>query len=319
MIPILFSNYHNGANRGIVEDFASIGKVYMPKDSWGKIGFYAPNDEHADIAKLISYREFLALPPLALVYMCNQIIPEWDEFYEARGRKDIKVYLTAQSISAFPDDGADFVLTHDLDYHRRTTAQTKMIYFCKPKIYYPQLKDLQAAYDKKSFSLYINNFRSNGFEPEYEDAKRFRELWIADGGRGGEFFGYDNEDAWLSEPQVQAKMLENTWTLVFKRRETWGQVPNASMLLGTPLLMLTKYRNNLLTEYEITPDTALIGETVEELADKALHMSYEQYETLSWQSRTMASMYALDEPRRTQLRWFFSKVQERLKDKGGGV
>lgn len=314
MMPIFVTNYHNGLNKGMVEDFASISTVYMPDSNWKRIGFFAPNTEHNGTAKLITYEQFLKLPPLALVIPCNQLIDDFMQLYRDRGEVDVLVYLTAQSISAFPDDGADFVLTHDIEYHRRTTAPFKMIYFCKPTLYYPQTKDLRKAFDNKIVRLYINNFRGAGFEPEYEDAKRFRDLWIAGGGRGGEFYGYDNEHAWLSEKQVQEHMLDSMFTISFKRRETWAQVGNASMLLGTPLLMLTKYRNNLLTEYEITKDTALIGETVEELVDRALNMTFEQYETLSWQSRTIAEMYCAEEPRRTHLRWFFGKVDERLRN-----
>lgn len=305
MIPIFVTNYHNGVNKGMVEDFHDIGaEVYMPKDNWERIGFYAPNDEHQGIAHLISYDEFMRLPRMAIVIPCNQLIDDFMELYRERGSIDTLVYLTAQSISDFPLHGADYVLTHDINYHHMTSAKHKMIYFCRPRIYLPQTKDLRACYDRMQINLYIHNFRGAGFEPEYADAKRFRELW----GKPIPFYGYGNENGELLEKQVQEHMMESAFTLLFKRRETWAQLGNASMILGTPLIMLKKYMNNLLTVYEITEDNTVLGETPEELVEKIRSMSFEQYETLSWQARTMAEMFTAKEPRLKQLEWFFGKM-----------
>lgn len=309
MINIFTTNYHNGVNYNMVRDFVSVSNtVYMPIDNWKKIWFYAPNDEHRDVAKLVAYEEFISLPPMAIVIPCNQLIDPFMQFYRDRGQVDVLVYLTAQSISAFPDDGSDFILTHDIEYHRRTEAKYKMIYFCKPRLYLPQIKDLKTSYESKQINLFVNNFRGPGFEPEYADAKLFREAYM----RHIPFYGYDNEDGMLSEVEVQERMLNAAFTLVFKRRETWGQTTNVSMLYGTPLIMLRKYMNNLLTQYEITEDNSILGDSVEELIDKINTMTFEQYETMSWQARTMAEMFCADRPRRNHLSWLFSKVEEEL-------
>lgn len=320
-LSVFVTAYHNSVNPTLFEDLSSIGlKVYAPDHTWGKrIWFFAPNDPFKKHATLVSYEQFLKLPPLAIIYPCNQHLSDFNQLYQNRGCKDVKVHLTAQSITAYPHDEVEFLLTHDVDFHRLSSAHTKMIYFSPPKIYYPQDRDIRRAYDSKIVRLFINNFRGEGFEPEYEAAKQFREHWLAKGGRGGEFFGYDNEDGMLSEHGVQEHIRDSQYVISFKRRETMAQVATASMLYGVPLLMLNKFRNNLTKFYIVTEDNTLIAETVEELVDRALNMTFEEYESLSWSARTMASMYALDEPRRTQLRWFFSKVQERLKDKGGGV
>ena len=311
---VFVTAYHNSVNPTLFEDLASIGlKVYAPDNTWGKrIWFFAPNDPFREHATLISYEQFLKLPPLAIIYPCNQHLKDFNQLYQDRGCKDVKVHLTAQSITAYPHDEVEFLLTHDIDFHRLSPSRTKMIYFSPPKLYYPQDRDLKRAYDNKIARLYINNFRKEGFEPEYAAAKEFRKLWLERGGRGGEFYGFDNENGNLTEQGVQEHMRDSMFTISFKRRETMAQVATASMLYGTPLLMLNRFRNNLTKFYIVTEDNTLIAETVEELVNRALSMTYEEYESLSWATRTMATMYASSEPRRNHLRWFFGKVAERL-------
>ena len=54
MTRIFFSNYHISVNRPLVEDLVACGlEVVMPDGSF-PISFFAPNDQHRDIARIVS-------------------------------------------------------------------------------------------------------------------------------------------------------------------------------------------------------------------------------------------------------------------------
>jgi hypothetical protein len=123
-------------------------------------------------------------------------------------------------------------------------------------------------------------------------------------------FGYGNQDGWPSMHQTQGHLVDSMFTFVSKRRETWGQLINESMQLGTPCLFLRPLLNSTFTEYLINDDTAIVGDTVEELVDKALGLSWEHYETLVNEAYSQSQMFCDEANRREKLRWLFDKASQ---------
>ena len=97
-----------------------------------------------------------------------------------------------------------------------------------------------------------------------------------------------------------------------KRRETWGQLINESMQLGTPCLFLRPLLNSTFTQYLINDDTAILGDTVEELVDKALSLDWDQYQTLVNEAYSQSKMFCNDDVRREKLRWLFDKAAQEV-------
>lgn len=311
------NNYHISVNKTLVDDLCAIGlEVIMADQSFesGKhIRFYAPNDEHKGKAKLVSYQQFMEIKePIAILTPCMQMVEDMQKLYVARGKKDVMVYLTANSdaINWFDVDGADFVISHDLDFHRKTNARYKMLYFNKPTILIPPKteKELRTAYTGKKIKLYINNFDKAGFEPEYQQALEFRKLYEKATGWRVPFYGYGMEDGWLSMEDTQKSMVDSMFSLVYKRRDTWGQMVNESMMLGTPCIFQKQFIYSTFKEYLINDDTAIVAEDNQTIIDRVLAMSYPEYETLVNEAYSQSYMFCDDKHRQSKLAWLFDKV-----------
>ena len=65
-------------------------------------------------------------------------------------------------------------------------------------------------------------------------------------------------------------------------------------------------------EYLITDDTAIIGDTVEEIIEKINNLTFEQYESMCWQAHTMSNLFCADLPRQKQLKWLLDKASQSL-------
>jgi hypothetical protein len=315
MFNVFFSNYHVSVDHTFVDDLLRIGAtVIMPDDFFGidsRIWFFRTNNDHRHRpgVKVVSYEEFKNMPRMAIVTPCEQMVKDFQRLYEERGSIDEMVYLTAQSnsITEFPRD-AKYIISHCIEYHRDIKDKYKILYFSKPTVLIQEQKDFEKTFNEKQIKLYINNFRTDGFTPEYAAAVKFRDLYLEKTGYRIPFYGWDNEDGNLSMYDVQRNMIDSMYTLVFKRRETWGQMVNESMQLGTPCIFLNEFINNTLKHYEITEDNSIIGDSVEELVDKITSMSLIDYETLCMASQTISKLYCADEPRLAQLKWLFSKM-----------
>lgn len=317
------SNYHISVNRTLVDDLVAIGlDVIMPDKTFEKthIWFYAPNDEHQGKPRvqLVSYNYFIGIEePMVLLIPCMQMIDDIMKLYQTRGERDVIVYLTANSDAErwFDLNGVDYLMTHDLDFHRKTTAKYKMLYFSKPTVLIPPKdeKQLRTAYNGKKLKLYINNFDKEGFEPEYASALELRKLWLEATGWRIPFYGYGMEDGWLSMQETQSSMVDSMFSVVFKRRDTWGQMVNESMMLGTPCIFRKEYIYSTFKEYLINDDTAIVGQSNHEIVDRLLAMTFEQYETLVNESFSQSHMFCNDDIRQDKLRWLFDKVSKDAK------
>lgn len=316
------SNYHISVNPTLVDDLLAAGlEVIMPisGDDFG-IWFFAPNDEHwgKPGMKPVTHQEFLTMEPMAILIPCMQHIDDFYRLYRERGEVDELVFLTANSnsIDHFPLDGTKFIMSHDLYFHRLSNAPYKIWYFNQPTFHVvPKDEDaLRRTYNERKIHLYVNNFYNAGFEPELVAAEKFRELYQEATGVRVAFFGYDNPDGWPQPPRTHELMKDSMFTLCFKRRETWGQMVNESMQLGTPCIFLREFLWSTFIDYLITPDVAIVDDTIGQLIDRIVGLSYEQYETLVREAQWQSMMFCNDHIRVEKLKWLFTKVKQELEN-----
>jgi len=311
----LVSNYHISVNRTLVGDLVAIGlEVVMPSEAFaaGRISFFAPNDEHRDKARIVDWDEFMAMEPMFILIPCTQMVDDLLAIYEQRGKKDVLILLTANSDHqpAWRQVPTNFLMSHDLTYHREFTGY-KILYFSRPTILRPRktTEELERSFAERKLKLYINNIESDlGLVPELEAARAMRAVWLERTGYRMPIFGYGNEDGWPSMNETQDHLVDSMFTFVSKRRETWGQLINESMQLGTPCLFLSSLLNSTFTEYLISDDTAILGDTIEELADKALGLTWVQYQVLANEAYSQSQMFCDENIRREKLRWLFDKA-----------
>lgn len=317
-MKVFLTNYHISVNKTLVDDLVAIGlEVVMPSSIFadGRIGFFARNDEHARKVRITGWEEYLAMEPMIMLVPCTQLVTDFMDIWRKRGEKDILVLLTANSDHerAWQQVPADFIISHDLTYHRKSPGKYRILYFSRPTILREKktADELRRSYDEKKIKLYINNLEGeqhDGLKPEYEAAIEMQRLWHERTGWRMPLYGYGNADGWPSMIATQNHLVDSMFTFVSKRRETWGQLINESMQLGTPCLFLRPLLNSTFTEYLINDDTAILGDTVEELVDKALSLSWEQYETLVNEAYSQSQMFCDEANRREKLRWLFGKA-----------
>jgi hypothetical protein len=224
-------------------------------------------------------------------------------------------------VSAKPDWHSDYLITHELAWHRKSPAKYKILYFSRPKVLVgaKTTEEIYKSYQERKIKLYINHFDTarqhdgGNFSGEKAAAALFRELWEKKTGQRIPFYGFENKDGYLTMRETQSEIRDSMFTLVFKGHETWGQMVNESMLIGTPVIMKKEYIVDMFTEYLITPDTALIGDTVEELIEKIESMTFEQYETLTEASMAQSELFTENGNRRDRLMWLFDKVEMEVK------
>ena len=327
-MKVFLTNYHISVNKGLVEDLAAIGlEVVMPSRGFatsaeGRINFFAPNDEHGRRARIVEWAEFSRMEPMAILIPCTQLVEDFLAIWERRGKQDTLVLLTANSdhFPAWRMVPTDFLISHDLTYHRMWEGPWKMLYFSRPTILRAPKsgEELRRSFEERKIKLFINNLegeRHEGLKPEYENGVAMRTLWEKRTGWRMPMYGYGNKDGWPSMNETQDHLVDSMFTFVSKRRETWGQLINESMQLGTPCMFLRPLLNSTFTEYLIREDTAILGDTVEELVDKALSLSWEQYQSLVNEAYSQSQMFCAEGPRREKLRWLFDKVEQAVEER----
>lgn len=331
-MKVFTTNYHIAVNRPIVEDLVSAGlEVVMPAIEFqqeGLLHFFSDNSEHSDIATIISYDEFMNMEPMALILNCSQLYDDMMKLYVKRGKKDILILLSSQvgfGEWIYDRDTPDinYLISHSLDYHRISNAQYKIMYFNKPYLTSDTKTsdEIRKSFDNKKISLYINHFdpidpdvsgEHWDFRDALTEALSFRHQWLLATGNNIPFYGAENKDGYLYFGAAQADMKESMFTLVLKKHETWGQMVNESMLLGTPCIFLNKYIVDMFKEYLINNDTAIVDDSVENLINKINSMSFEEYETLVVESRNQSNMFCNSSINAGKLKWLFEKVEQDL-------
>ncbi len=323
-MKVFVSDYHISVNHGLVQDLVDAGlEVVMPSLQFGAehIKFFAANEDHvAQGARMVDYQEFLALEPMAIIINCSQMYEDMMTLYRARGEKDKIVHLTSQmGIGEWFPTEADYLMTHELVWHRKSQAKHKILYFSRPLVIVPtkSQEDIKNSYNDRQIRLYINHFETKifdntTFDRERACAEEFRAKWLEKTGWRIPFFGFENKDGYLTQLETQENIRKSMFTLVFKGHETWGQMVNESMLIGTPGIFLEQFIVDMFTDYLITQDTAIVGKTVDELLAKIDKLRLEDYETLVTEARSQSEMYCNDAVRVDKVRWLFGKVAQDL-------
>jgi len=330
-MKVFFSNYHISVNNCFVDDILATGnEVVVPSQAFGEsqIGFFAGNHEHymKQGVLVVEYDQFLTLEPMAIVLNCSQMYDDIMKLYRARGEVDQIVFLSSQVgigewVSEKTDWHSDFLISHSIDWHRKSPAKYKMLYYNRPKVLqsFKNTDEMRVSFEQKKIKLYINHFENElkymaggNFAKEHKEAVKLRELWEKEYNWKIPFYGAENPDGYLSIDQVQANIKDSMFTLVFKGHETWGQMVNESMQIGTPCIFLRKFLVDMFTEHLINEDTAIVGDTVEEIFKKIKNLTFEQYESLCWQAYSSSNMYCADFPRQKHLGWLLTKVQKNL-------
>lgn len=313
---VFFSNYHISVNKPLVEDFLALGlEVVVPSRGFasnGRISFFAPNEEHRG-ATIVEWDQYLRMEPMLMVIPCMQMVDDFLAIWEQRGRKDVILLLTANSdhFGSWQKVPTDFLMSHDLAWHRIAPQRYKMLYFSRPTIMRPKktADELRRSFDQRKVKLYINNLDHDpGLIPELDAGIEMRHVWESRTGFRMPMFGYGNADGWPSMQETQNHIVDSMFTFVSKRRETWGQLINESMQLGTPCMFLRGLLNSTFTEYLINDDTAIVGDTVEELVDKALALDWERYQSLVNEAYSQSQMFCDEGVRREKLRWLVDKA-----------
>ena len=326
-MKVFFSNYHISVNNCFVDDVLATGnEIVVPSQAFGEsqIGFFAGNHEHygKQGVLVVEYEQFLQLEPMALVLNCSQMYDDIMKFYRARGEVDKIIFLSSQIgigewVSAKEDWHSDYLLSHSLNWHRKSPAKYKMMYFNRTKVLeaFKTTEEIQKSFDEKKIKLYINHFENalkymagGNFAKEHAEATKLREEWQTKHNWRIPFYGAENTDGYLSMAETQANIKDSMFTLVFKGHETWGQMVNESMQIGTPCIFLKRFIVDQFTENLINEDTAIIGETIEEILEKINNLTFEQYESLCWQAYTSSNLFCADQPRINQLKWLLSKI-----------
>lgn len=313
---VFFPNYHIAVNPCFVNDIKAIGyEILQPDQSFAnKISFFAPSEPNS---KLINYGQWLSLPPMIVIIPCQQHLQDLKNLVAERGNVDTVVYLTAgaDSVDQFPFD-SDYIISHDLYYHRKSKAKYKILYFNRPFMNKDiSRKNLRACFDSKQINVYINNLYKGGFEVEIPLIEEFSKLWFNEYGVKVKCYGYDNPDGWCQPNgnhglvDTHELMFNSMFTLSPKRRETWGQNVNESMLMQTPVIVFEETLNSTFTEYLFTKDNSIKAKSPLDAFETIKNMTFEEYETLSIQAQTMSELYCADIPRQKQLKWLLDKIE----------
>lgn len=333
MTKVFFSNYHISVNKPLVDDLLATGvEVVMPSREFarGRISFFAPNDEHVRRgARIVEWDDYLKMEPMLLLIPCIQMVDDLLKVWRKRGKQDVLLLLTANSDHShiWRKVPTDFLISHDLAYHREWQGPFKMLYFNRPTILRPKKtgEELARSFEEKKIKLYINNLLKEkdevdgGLKPEYEAAVEMRDLWLERTGWKMPMYGYGNPDGWPSMEATQDHLVDSMFTFVSKRRETWGQLINESMQLGTPCMFLRPLLNSTFTEYLINDDTAIVGDSVGELVEKALSLDFEGYQTLVNEAYSQSQMFCNEDIRREKLSWLLDKAAAQLPEIAEGA
>jgi hypothetical protein len=305
MNSVFFTGYHVAVNSCLLEDLNELGiTVYMPDSNWGRISFFADNHQYNyPNIRYITYNEFLKLQRIAIIIPCTQLLNDMLKLEEDRGNIDAVIHLTAQDNYGQYIKDAQYLLSHDLIYHRESKA-IKMLYFNRPAGVPEIEKNYTNAFNNRDINSYISDLHSYGpYKVGADLADEFARKWP-----NTKFYGHLERDGMLDRKVLLTLVSQSMFTLCFKSSETWGQGVNESMLLGTPTIQYKPFLTSMFSNYLITDDTAIIVNSVDEAIDRITKMSFDEYETMCVQAKTMSELLTSSEPRRKQLSWFLNKI-----------
>lgn len=309
-MKILFPAYHIDVNHAFLSDCRDLGiEVLMPIDNWNRISFYADSRYYKDIypnITLISWEEFFNSPSTMIFVPCAQHHEDFQRIYKERGEKDVLIYGSANfwSSDIYDERISDFLISHDLNFHRKSKAKYKMLYFNHPQVQ-GVVKDYKKSFEDRKISCFINDYHRAGcFEKDVVFADEFKSKFNGD----VKFYGVAEPDGYLDRSTVEKIMAESMFTLSIKYADTWGNAVMNSMFVGTPSIQMTGHIGSTFEQYLINQDTSIVGSSVDEIIEKINKITVEEYETMGEQGKLVVKAITNDDLRKNHLKWLLEKA-----------
>ncbi|MCJ2047989.1 hypothetical protein MKK58_26125 [Methylobacterium sp. J-078] len=274
-LMILIQNYHEPATQALVRDFKKIGfEVISPDSDWGKISYYAPNQNIG--SKLVSYEEFLILSPNYVMIACK---PQESDFKKLANDVKAKIILNiAQQHHEYEPNISDIMICPDIGLFNSYSSYVKhkLLYFPFPYLDNIVPKDLHNSYRNKIARSYISFPKYWPIGTKY--LEEFRGLYSGN----FEMYGHETINGVLSHSDCHEKMSESFFTVHFKEAEAYGLSCLESMLLGTPVITLDHLmKQTTLGKFFLDNTTSVSASSVKEAIDKIDNMSFEDYSQMS--------------------------------------
>lgn len=270
---VLIQNFHPNNTIALIKDFKAIGyTVFMPDSNWNdRIRYYFDNSGFG--CELISYNEWMALPPGDIIIGCYEL--ERDLKIVARMHKD-RCILHVSSNNTPYEHGIDYLLSPDIQTFNNYPAKNKMLYFYTP-ITFNLKKDLKKSFNNKIISSYIH-FYSKYWTESYKLASEFKSKYSGN----VNFFGAENINGQLAEKDAQENMVKNIFTLYFKEKDCYGNTVLESMALGTPVIAYKPFIiDKTLGMFFLNNTNSIIVDSVDEAIERLKSLTLDEYTKLS--------------------------------------
>lgn len=300
MKQILIQNFHPANTEALIRDFRALGyKIIMPKDDWGRIGYYFPNDQFQGV-DLLTWEEYMETPKGDVLVAC------FEQQNDFRGIANIhgdRILLHTAGNNVPYDHGlSQHLLSPDIQTYNNYPARNKMLYWFPPVIHNIE-KDLLKSYKSDLICAYIHYY-AQFWVRSYEDALKFEESF----GKKVFFYGAETRDGQLSHKEVHEKMAESMFTLYFKEKDCYGNTVLESMALGTPVIALRKYiHDKTLGMFFLDEFNSILVDSPDEAVGKLRNLSYEEYARLSKSSIATVAKLTDNEKRLKQLEYILSQ------------
>jgi len=276
---ILVTNYHPTGTAALIRDFLAIGfTVYSPDSDWGRIRYYAPNDELG--GNLLSFEDYMRKEPGFVLITCKA----QEEDLKAIGRLhgDSFVLNIAQQHHVYEPGLSDVMICPDIVSYETYPGDMRhrMLYFPRPVLGAPEAKDIEACFAEKRTASYINlpHIWSEGFPAFCEFQAKYPGQAL--------LFGHQGPDGMLTHAQCNEWMRSSYFTVHFKEQEAYGLSCVESMMLGTPVVSLKRFMDDkTLGRCFLTPDNSVVTETVDEAIQRLQAMDIETYRAMSQAAR----------------------------------
>lgn len=296
MRTILIQNFHVGNTVALVRDFKSLGyRVLMPNNDWGGLIGYFFSNENLE-GELIGRKEFEVLPPGDVLIGCYEQMNDFAAI--ARNHGDRIILHTAGNNVPYYAGLSNHLISPDIQTFNNYTADHKMMYFYPPTIVTDYKKDLRESFKSNIVCTY-NHFYNKYWPEAFAEAVRFETLF------GGKvfFYGEQTRDGKLEMKIAQETMARSKFTLYFKPKDCYGNAVLESMVLGTPVIAMSKYiEDKTLGMFFINSNNSIIVNSPEEAIERVNRLTFQEYEALSNAGKAKVATMTADKFRLSQMK-----------------
>lgn len=272
---VLIQNYHPTACLALVRDFKKIGfRVVSPDSDWNRISYYASNAALG--SELISQSAYMALPPGYILITCKP--HEIDMRNIAHQHHDRMILNIAEHQNTYQTGLGDILLCPDIQNYENypNSIRHKLLYFMRPFLSQVDQKDIAQCYQDKQICCYIS--KPQIWVEGTATYQQFKALYP----HQCRFFGLDSPDGVLTPAETNANMARSFFTVHFKEKEAYGLSCLESMMLGTPVVSLNRFMaDKTLGRFFLSPETAIVTDTVEQAVERLEALTLEQYRAMS--------------------------------------